>query len=86
VLFFVEGARIEGELVYPPLCSLEQRVMAYQYDLPFDRWEELRFLLEKALQDGIVDRVREEILRQFYGQGNLQLIAAEEGLIRDASN
>ena len=86
VLFFVEGARIEGELVYEPLSSLEQRVLAYQYGLPFDRWEKLRFLLEKALQDGIVDRVREEILTQFYGQGNLQLIAAEEDLIRDASN
>jgi hypothetical protein len=42
--------------------------------------------LEKALQEGVVDRVREEILTQFYGQGNLQLIAAEEDLIRDASN
>ncbi len=75
VLFFVEGAKIEGELVYPPLCSLEQRVMARQYGLPFDRWEELRFLLEKALQEGVVDRVREEILMQFYGQGKLHLIA-----------
>jgi hypothetical protein len=26
-LFLVEGARIEGELVYQPLCSLEQRVV-----------------------------------------------------------
>jgi hypothetical protein len=78
VLFFVEGARIEGELVYEPLYSLEQRVLAYQYGLPFNGWEKLRFLLEKALQEGIVDRVREEILTQFYGQGNLQLIAAEK--------
>ena len=78
VLFFVEGAPIEGELVYEPLCSLEQRVLAYQYGLPSDRWEKLRFLSEKALREGIVDRVREEILTQFYGQGNLQLIAAEE--------
>jgi len=75
VLFFVEGARIEGELAYEPLCSLEQRVLAHQYGLPFDRWEELRFLLEKALQEGVVDRVRGEVLTQFYGQGKLHLIA-----------
>lgn len=75
VLFFVEGARIKGELVYEPLCSLEQRIMAHQYGVPFDRWQELRSWVEKALQDGILDRVREEILTQFYGQGNLQLIA-----------
>ena len=80
MLFFVEGARIEGELAYEPLCSLEQRVMAHQYGLPFERWEKLRFLLEKALQEGIVDRVREEILTQFYGQGKLQLIADVDNL------
>jgi hypothetical protein len=79
VLFIVGGARIEGELVYEPLCSLEQRVLAHQYGLPFNGWEKLRFLLEKALQEGVVDRVREEVLRQFYGQGNLQLIAARGG-------
>jgi hypothetical protein len=45
---------------------------------PFDRWEDLRLLLEKALQDGIVGRVREEILTQFYGQGDLQLDCSRE--------
>jgi hypothetical protein len=37
VLFFVEGARIEGELAYEPLCSLEQRVLAHQYGLTDSR-------------------------------------------------
>jgi hypothetical protein len=67
VLFFVEGARIEGELVYEPLCSLEQRVVAHQIGLPLDKWWDLRVLVEKALREGVKDRVREEVLMQFYG-------------------
>jgi len=29
-LFFVEGGRIQGELMYEPLCRLEQRLFAHQ--------------------------------------------------------
>ena len=35
-LFFVEGGRIRGELIYEPLCSLEQRLFAYQFGLPLN--------------------------------------------------
>ncbi len=82
-LFFAEGGRIKGELVYAPLCSLEQRLSPHQFGLPMDAWLNLRVLVEKALEEGIVDRVREEVLRQTYGQGKLQLIAQGE---RDAGN
>ncbi len=68
-LFFVEGGRIEGELIYEPLCCLEQRLFAHQYGLPLKSWLELRVLVAKALADGIVDRIREEVLHQFYGRG-----------------
>jgi hypothetical protein len=74
-LFFVEGGRILGELIYEPLCSLEQRLFAHQYELPLNIWLELRVLVEKALAEGVIDRVREEVLHQFYGQGKLQSIA-----------
>lgn len=74
-LFFVEGGRIEGELIYEPLCDLEQRLFAHQVGLPLNRWLELRVLVEKALEEGIVDRVREEVLHQFYGRDFLQSIA-----------
>jgi hypothetical protein len=37
-LFFIEGGRIQGELVYKPLCCLEQRLSASQYGLPLDIW------------------------------------------------
>ena len=74
-LFFVEGGRIQGELVYQPLSCLEQRLFAHQFGLPLDKWSNLRVLVENALETGIIDRVREEVLRQFYGQGVLQLIA-----------
>ena len=76
-LFFVEGCRIEGELLYQQLCCLEQRIIAYQYGLPMNVWLELRVLVEKALAEGVIDQVREEVLHQFYGQGKLQLIAPE---------
>jgi len=66
-LFFVEGGRIEGELIYEPLCGLEQRLFAHQYGLPQESWLELRVLVARALADGVIDRVREEVLQQFYG-------------------
>jgi len=67
-LFFVEGGRIKGELVYEPLCSLEQRVFAHKNRLGLDEWLHLRVLVEKALRTGIIDRVREEVLEQQYSQ------------------
>jgi|SRR5271157_549633 len=66
-LFLVEGGRIQGELIYEPLCCLEQRLLAYQFGLPLEKWFDLRVLVEKALEEGIIDRVREEVLHQFYG-------------------
>ena len=76
-LFFEEGGRIRGELVYEPLCSLEQRVFAHQYGMDPDSWWRMRGLVRRALSEGVIDRVRDEILRQHYGQGKLQLIATE---------
>jgi hypothetical protein len=67
-LFFVEGGRIQGELVYEPLCCLEQRLFAHQCGLPLNCWCELKNLVKKALQEGVVDRVREEVLHEFYGR------------------
>ena len=84
-LFFEEGGRINGEMVYEPLCCLEQRLLAHQYGMDVDRWWQMRGLIQKALAEGVIDRVREEILRQHYGQGKLQLIA-KEGADRDTPN
>jgi hypothetical protein len=41
------------------------------------KWGDLRVLMEKALLEGVIDRVREEVLRQFYGQQRLRLIFQE---------
>jgi len=76
-LFSVEGGSIQGELIYEALCSLEQRLFAHQFGLPFKNWGDLRVLVEKALKNGVIDRVREEVLRRHYGQEKLQLIAPE---------
>jgi len=38
-----------------------------------NKWADLRFLVEKALLEGVIDRVREEVLRQRYAQEKLQL-------------
>jgi len=86
VLFSVEGGRIEGELVYEPLSSLEQRLFAHQFGLTLNGWCDLRVLVQKALEKGVVDRVREEVLQQFYGQGQLQLIAPGGGPINNTTN
>lgn len=76
-LFFEEGGQIKGELLYQHLCSLEQRVFAHQYGMNADSWWQMRGLVQKALAEGVIDRVREEVLRQQYGQRKLQLIAPE---------
>ena len=73
-LFTVEGGREKDELVYPALSSLEQRVAAYKYGLPFDQWLRLCDLTLDALERGIVDRVREETLMREYGQKRLELV------------
>jgi hypothetical protein len=67
-LFFVEGGRIAGELIYQPLCSLEQRISACRYGLPLDAWSELKRLVKEALDNGVVDRVREHVLNSVYGR------------------
>jgi hypothetical protein len=78
VLFLLEGARIEGELMYAPLRSLEERFIAHKLKIPAERWRELGVLLGQALADGVVDRVRNDVLQRFYAQGNLRLIAQNE--------
>ena len=73
----MEGGRIEGERIYEALRSLEQCLLAHQFGLPLKSWSHLRVLVEKALKNGVIDRVREEVLTQSYGQRKLQLIAQE---------
>ncbi len=85
-LFFVEGGRIRGELIYEPLCSLEQRLFAYQHGLPMDKWLHLRDLAEKALREGIIDQVRDEVLQRYYGQGILQFDCQRGCVMGNASN
>jgi len=71
-LFFVEGGRIKNELIYEPLTCLEQRVFAHKNGLSLDAWFELQALTAEALQEGIIDRVRDEAL-QGYAQMSLAL-------------
>ena len=49
-------------------------MFAHQFGLPLESWLHLRVLVGQALKDGVVDRVREEVLHQFYGQMLLGLI------------
>jgi hypothetical protein len=67
-LFYVEGSRIKGELICEPLCSLEQRMLALQFGLSLESWERLKRLVQNALEEGVIDRVREEVLLQAHGQ------------------
>jgi hypothetical protein len=77
-LFFVEGGRIAGELIYQPLCSLEQRISAGRYGLPLEAWSELKCLVKEALDNGVVDRVREQVLNSVYGGPCRQLQLFEQ--------
>lgn len=69
-IFFEEGGRIRGELVYEPLCRLEQSVFSHQFNLSVDTWMDLRILANKALSDGVVNQIRGEVLDLFYGSRN----------------
>jgi len=73
-LFTVEGGREKSELFYPALSLLEQRVFAHRFRLRFDDWLRLCDLTLEALGRGIIDNIREEILRGQYGQKQLQLV------------
>ena len=65
-LFYVEGGRIQGELFHQPLYSLEQRLAAHRTGLSLDSWLALRNRVQAAVDDGVIDRVREEVLHQRY--------------------
>jgi hypothetical protein len=65
-LFYVEGGRIQSELFYQPLYSLEQRLCAHRAGLSLDSWLTLRKLVQAAVDEGVIDRVREEVLHQRY--------------------
>jgi hypothetical protein len=82
----VEGGREKSELVYPALTSLDQRICAHQFGLQFDDWLQLCDLTLKALEDDIVDTLRQEVLVRQYGQKKLQLIAKADDSLRKATN
>jgi hypothetical protein len=65
-LFYVEGGRIQDELFYEPLYSLEQRLCAHRAGLSLDSWLALRNRVQTAVDEGAIDRVREEVLHQRY--------------------
>ena len=69
-LFFSEGGRIRSELIYDPLSHFERGLIAYQSNLPLYAWMNLQTLVEEALEHGLMDQVREEVLEQFYGRKN----------------
>jgi hypothetical protein len=62
-LFYAEGGRIRGELVYNSLTDLEQRVFSRMFRLPHPVWVSLRDLVLEAVESGVVDRVREQVLQ-----------------------
>jgi hypothetical protein len=84
-LFFEEGGRIAGELIYEPLCLLEQRLIAKQFSLSLTSWLQLRALAKQALVDGVIDRVREDILEHRYG-GLFAIDCNGEGTLRNTPN
>jgi hypothetical protein len=65
-LFFVEGARLEGEMLYPSLSRLEQLLIAHQLGLSLNEFLALQCLVLDALNAGIIDQIREEVLHKTY--------------------
>jgi hypothetical protein len=68
-LFFVEGGRIEGEVLYPSLSRLEQLLIAYQHGLSLNEFLALQTLVLDALNAGTIDQIREEVLRKAFPCG-----------------
>ena len=65
-LFFEEGGRIQGELLYERLCSLEQRFFAHRSTLSLPKWLHLRGIVKQLLADGIINQIRQEVLERMY--------------------
>jgi hypothetical protein len=65
-LFFAEGARLEGELLYPSLSRLEQLLVAHQHGLSLNEFLALQCLVLDALKIGIIDQIREVVLHKTY--------------------
>jgi len=63
-LFFVEGARLEGEVLYPSLSRLEQLLIAHQHGLSLNEFLALQCLVLDALNAGKIDQIREEVLHK----------------------
>ena len=60
-LFTVEGGREKFRtLVYPSLCSLDQRILAHRFGLTLNQWLRLCDLTREALENGVIDKLREE--------------------------
>ncbi len=66
-LFFAEGGRIRNELIYEPLSALEHRLFAWKFGLEPEAWQTLQSLASDALNNGAVNRLRKDVLREFYG-------------------
>jgi|HubBroStandDraft_1064217.scaffolds.fasta_scaffold35903_2 hypothetical protein len=65
-LFFVEGARLKGEMLYPSLSRLEQLVIAHHHGLSLSEFLALQRLVLDALNGGIINQIREEVLRKAF--------------------
>lgn len=68
-LFFVEGGRLEGEMLYPSLSRLEQLLIAHQHGLSQNEFLTLQALVLDALNAGTIDQIREEVLRKAFPCG-----------------
>jgi|SRR5271157_1564548 len=49
-------------------AGLEQRLFAHQFGLALEDWWHLIELVQDALQKGVIDRAREIVLQEVYGQ------------------
>ncbi len=66
-LFFAEGGRIRNELIYRSLADLEQRMFAQKFGLEPETWQVLQGLVEETVHNGVLNLLRKEVLREYYG-------------------
>lgn len=65
-LFYVEGGRIAGEVVYPSLCQLEQALVANRHGLSLADFVALQDVLLRVLESGKLNQIRSEVLLEKY--------------------
>lgn len=77
-LFYVEGGRINGEMLYRSLGEIEQQFVAHRHGLSQSEFATLQGLVLGEINSGVIDRIRAEVLAE---GSDKQLLIGQSGAV-----